>query len=197
VAGRAGLRQKKCKSCGKGFQAANSLVKVCSLQCALKIGRKKAKEAKSKEYNKRTRDLKKEHRDQDRSWWLKSAQNAFNAYVRERDRLEPCISCGRNHEGQWHAGHYRTVGAHPEVRFHPFNNNKQCAPCNNHKSGDIVNYRINLKDKIGEKSLVWLEGYHEPCKWTIEDLKEIKLHYTEQLKLIKSKDSFERWAEGL
>ncbi len=186
-------KQKKCSQCGKGFQASNSMQKVCSLECALKVGRKKAAQEKQKAHRAAKRKL----LDEDRGHWLKAAQSAMNAYIRERDKLESCISCGRFHQGQWHAGHFRSVGAHPELRFHPFNNNKQCAPCNNHKSGDIVNYRINLKDKIGEANLEWVEGYHEPCKWTIEDLKEIKAYYMEQLKLLKSKDSFERWRDGL
>lgn len=190
-------KQKKCSQCGKGFQATQPLQRVCSIQCALKVGRRKAKDAKEKEYSKRTREIKKQSRDNDRSWWLKAAQTACNTYIRERDKLEPCISCGRFHNGQVDAGHYRSAGAHPELRFHPFNISGQCSPCNRHKSGNITEYRINLKDKIGEANLEWLEGYHEPCKWTIEDLKEIKAYYMEQLKLLKSKDSFERWRDGL
>ena len=30
------------------------------------------------------------------SHWTKKAQVAFNAYIRERDILEPCISCGKH-----------------------------------------------------------------------------------------------------
>lgn len=190
-------KQKKCKSCGNGFQATQPFQRVCSLQCALKVGRKKAKEQADKAHRRRTRELKAGQKDADRSYWLKAAQNAFNSFVRERDKLEPCISCGRFHEGQYHAGHYRTVKAHPELRFHPFNNHKQCQPCNLHLSGNLVEYRINLAKKIGSDSLDWLERYHEPCKWTIEDLKEIKAYYMEQLKILQSKDSFERWSEGL
>ena len=187
------MKLKKCKVCKKGFQPTQPLQTACSLQCALKVGKKKVQRQRQKE----TRERKRKLLDSDRSHWLKVAQTAFNQFVRERDKMEPCISCGRHHDGQYHAGHFRTVGAHPELRFHPFNNNKQCAPCNNHKSGDIVNYRANLKVKIGEDNLNWLEGYHEPVKWTIDDLKEIKAYYMEQLKILKSMDSFDRWTDGL
>ena len=37
----------------------------------------------------------------------------------ERDFDKPCVSCGNYHQGQWHAGHYLTVGARPELRFEP------------------------------------------------------------------------------
>jgi len=48
---------------------------------------------------------------------LRDAQSEFNKYIRLRDAKEPCISCGRFHTGQYHAGHYLTVGAKPELRF--------------------------------------------------------------------------------
>ena len=101
------------------------------------------------------------------------AQAAFNAFIRLRDEKEPCISCGRFHSGQYHAGHYRSVGSAPELRFEPLNNNKQCAPCNNHMSGNLINYRINLIEKIGLDKVQWLEGPHEPKHYTIEQIKDI------------------------
>ena len=45
-----------------------------------------------------------------RSEWLKEAQAVFNKFIRLRDKDQPCISCGRYHQGQYHAGHYRSVG---------------------------------------------------------------------------------------
>ncbi|MEF3019469.1 recombination protein NinG, partial [Pseudomonas aeruginosa] len=48
---------------------------------------------------------------------LREAQQAFNEFIRLRDAYQPCISCGRHHDGQYHAGHYRTVAASPELRF--------------------------------------------------------------------------------
>ncbi len=86
-------------------------------------------------------------------------------------------SCGRFHDGQYHAGHYRSVGSHPELRFDEDNVHKQCAPCNNHKSGDVVNYRINLVAKIGAAAVARLEGPHDARKWTVEEIKAIKALY--------------------
>lgn len=150
--------------------------KVCGIGCA----QKHAENERIATYEKTLRKSNREARAKlkGRREWLKEAQNAFNRYIRLRDSNEPCISCGRYHDGQYHAGHYRTVGANPELRFEELNTHKQCAPCNNHKSGNIVEYRINLVKKIGEKALEWLEGPHEPKKYTIEDLKEIKAKYT-------------------
>jgi hypothetical protein len=112
----------------------------------------------------------------------KDTQAAFNAYIRARDSDLPCVSCGRHHQGQYHAGHYRTVGAHPELRFNENNCHKQCAPCNNHKSGNVVDYRINLADRIGAGALEWLEGPHDAKKYSIDDLKELTKYYRKKLR---------------
>lgn len=127
--------------------------------------------------DRRWEQKKKKARDNDRSYWLKKAQQDFNAWVRVRDAKEPCISCQRHHQGQYHAGHYRSVGANPELRFEPINNNKQCMPCNTHLSGNLINYRINLLQKIGQEKLDWLEGNHKPKHYIINDLKEISKKY--------------------
>jgi len=117
-----------------------------------------------------------------RSEWLRMAQTVFNQFIRKRDENELCASCGRNHQGQWHAGHYLSVGARPELRFNEYNVHKQCAPCNNHLSGNVVNYRKRLVDKIGQDKLHWLEGHHDPKHYTIDDIKEIISTYKAKIK---------------
>jgi hypothetical protein len=82
------------------------------------------------------------------------------------------------HEGQWHAGHYRTTKAAPELRFHPLNVWRQCSACNVHLSGNITAYRASLVSKLGLGIVEWLEGHHEPVRWSIEDLQEIKAYYS-------------------
>lgn len=175
------LKQKKCKACGRKFALYNSLSQVCSVDCAIQY----AKDNKVQEKVNRTLFKIAKERIKTRSEHLKDAQTVFNAFIRERDKKEPCISCGRYHTGQNHAGHYRTVGAHPELRFNELNCHLQCSVCNNHKSGNIVEYRINLLKKIGVKNLDWLEGHHEPKKYSIEEIKQIKADYKIKLKQLK------------
>ena len=98
---------------------------------------------------------------------------AVNAYVRTRDDKEPCISCGRYHEGQYHAGHYRSTGSSPALRFDLANIHKQCMPCNTHLHGNLIPYRVNLIQKIGLAEVERLEGPQEPKKYTIDELKDI------------------------
>lgn len=173
----------KCKHCKAPATLKIQMANFCSVDCAYNHARKlqeqarKRKELKAKrEHAKRRESLK------SRSEWLKEAQAEFNKFIRLRDADLPCISCGRFHQGQYHAGHYLTVGAKPELRFEELNVHKQCAPCNNHLSGNLVNYRIALIDKIGLDKVEWIEGPHKPLKLTIQQIKEIKATYREKCK---------------
>jgi hypothetical protein len=117
-----------------------------------------------------------------RQQWLKEAQVAFNRYIRTRDAAEPCISCGRFHTGAYDAGHYRSVGAQPAIRFNEDNCHKQCVPCNQHKGGNVIEYRLRLLQKIGPERLAFLEQDHPAVKYTIEDAKRIKALYRDKNK---------------
>jgi hypothetical protein len=164
--------------CKTKFEPFNSLQQVCSTACALQKAQKdfqKDAERKAKEQRKWIREQKAKVKS--RGEHLKEAQQAFNAYIRERDRHRPCISCGTYTAGQYHAGHYRTTKAAPELRFEELNCHKQCAQCNNFDSGNIVEYRISLIQRIGQEAVDWLEGPHEAKHYTTDELKEIKRKY--------------------
>lgn len=181
-------KPKKCKNpgCGASFPPQRLGQVVCSPKCGLAI--KDVNQAKARkslaEIERKAIRMAKE-RIKPRAQHMKEAQQVFNTWVRLRDAALPCVSCGRFHEGQWHAGHYRTVGASPELRFEPLNVWRQCAPCNNHKSGDIVNYRIELVRRIGWERVEWLEGPHQPQRYTIEGLKGLKANYRAKIKELK------------
>lgn len=166
------MKPKKCRQCREPFTPTRAIQPCCSYQCEVEWAIEHTKKKKAKEYKETKLKIK------SKSKWAREAQTAFNRYIRLRDAKEPCISCGRYHTGQYHAGHYLSVGANPALRYEPFNCWKQCQPCNTHLSGNIVNYRRELINRIGPAALEWLEGPHEPKKYTIEDLQEIKKHYS-------------------
>ena len=176
-------KPKTCKVCRCKFKPRMSLAIVCSNRCAqtlaVSIRGKAAKVAAVKE-RKDTKD--KLNKLKSRSAWAKEAQSAFNLFIRLRDVEQPCISCGRHHQGQYHAGHFLSVGAHPELRFSELNVHKQCAPCNTHLSGNAVLYRKALVLKIGAHKLDWLEGHHPMWHYTTYELKAIKADYTARVR---------------
>jgi len=190
-------RLKSCKGCGDKYPVLDHhqpFQNWCGIDCGVKLSR----DAQDKARGKAQRKVKAYSRKQEkiqrvsvmvrknalktRSQWLKEAQTQFNRYIRLRDAKDPCISCQRHHEGQYHAGHYMTAGGFPELRFNEDNCSKQCSPCNNHLSGNIAAYRINLVKKIGLERVESLEGPHDPLKLTIDEIKEIKAKYRDKAK---------------
>lgn len=164
---------KTCKQCKTKFDVIRPLQMVCSIACARAYGHAQSekRQLKQAKNEKRITNIRKQEL-KPRAKWLQELQALVNKFVRIRDRNEPCISCGRYHEGQYHAGHYRSVGACPALRFNELNIHKQCQPCNNHLSGNIVKYRQRLIEKIGLEQVEWLEKEHDPLKLTIDQIKE-------------------------
>lgn len=117
--------------------------------------------------------------------WAKEAQIEFNRYVRLRDAALPCISCGRHHQGQYHAGHFLSVGARPELRFTEANVHKQCSPCNLHLGGNALLFRQGLLAKLGIELVEWLEGPHAPRRDTVDTLIALKREYAAKTKQLK------------
>jgi hypothetical protein len=187
-------RLKRCKVCLTDFTPKNSLQATCfNLSCAIHYGkvianRKAARE--KREARKETRaKLVKLMTARD---WTKLAQVEFNRFIRERDAFLPCISCGtqdvtyqlRGGFG-WDCSHYRSIGANPELRFEELNAAKSCKKCNRDMSGNIVNFRITLLQRIGAEKLSWLEGPHEPKRYRIEELIAIRDLYRAKVKHLK------------
>lgn len=173
-------RARKCKVCAEPFVPRQPMQRVCGIDCA------KAEAVRVREKAERKEDKARRERIKPRADWMKEAQQAFNTYIRLRDQHLPCVSCGRDHQGQWHAGHYLSTGARPELRFEPLNVHKQCQPCNTHLHGNLVNYRTELLRRIGPEAVEWLEGPHEPKKYTVDELKAIKAEYTRKAKELKT-----------
>ena len=181
-------KPKTCKNpaCRASFVPQRLGQSVCSPKCGLAIkdvNADKARKAIAEVGRKELRAAK--ERVKSKGQYMREAQAAFNAWVRLRDAELPCISCGRHHQGKYDAGHYRTVKSNPALRFEPLNCHKQCVPCNQHLSGNIVNYRMSLVLRIGQDKVDWLEGPHEPKRYTIEDLKAITAEYRAKTRELK------------
>ena len=188
-------RSKMCKNpaCGISFQPQRLGQAVCSPACALAIkdvnqqkARKSLAQVERKEIKVRKEKLK------SRAEHLREAQAAVNEYVRLRDAHLPCISCDSTPNdndlmtgSRWDAGHYRSVGACPELRFEPLNIHRQCVKCNRNLSGNTVGYRIRLVLRIGTEKVDWLEGPHSARKYTVDEIKAIKADYRAKTREMK------------
>lgn len=170
-------RRRKCKTCRELFRPRNTLQKTCSPICALEFARTQGDKIARAAIRRQREKLK------TRGQWLREAQAAFNGFIRARDEGQPCICCGRYATdtsltgSKWDAGHYRSTGAAPELRFNEDNCHRQLVFCNRHRSGNAVEYRLGLIKRIGLARVEALEAAHEPKKYTIDDLKQIRDTY--------------------
>lgn len=173
------LKLKRCRSCKEQFAPKTGQI-VCSLNCAVKLVQEK------REKTERIADRKQREKLKPRSKWMSEAQAAVNAYIRARDAFLPCISCNRHHDGQYHAGHYLSTGARPELRFDEANIHKQCQPCNTHLHGNLILYRVALIEKIGPVEVERLEGPQLPMKYTVDELLAIRDKYRWKIREMRS-----------
>jgi hypothetical protein len=191
-----GPRRKRCPECRVMFVPSRSSQAVCGeIECAIAHGKsEKGRAIAGKalaEVGRREIKVRKE-KLKTRADHLREAQAALNEYVRLRDAHLPCISCDSTPNdndlmtgSRWDAGHYRSVGACPELRFEPLNIHRQCVKCNRNLSGNAVEYRIRLVLRIGPEKVAWLEGLHPACKYTVDEIKAIKAEYRAKTRELK------------
>lgn len=179
------LRKRKCKHCKEWFEPERQGQDCCTIEHALEYAKVKTK--------KHQEQTKKAFRQKDKSKLREKAQMVFNAYIRERDKDKPCISCDYDWKAnanlrQAHASHYMAVGKSEKLRFNEYNVHKSCSICNSHLSGNLNEYRPRLIKKIGLEKVEELERVAKestPCKYTEEDYKKIVSIYTQKIKELK------------
>lgn len=110
---------------------------------------------------------------------LKTCQQVFNKFIRERDKDKGCISCpGKVQE----AGHYFSRGHHGALRFNEMNVNGQCTRCNCFLHGNLINYRNGLVKRYGEDKVLLLESCKNNVKkWTRVELEVMIKFYKQEL----------------
>ena len=178
------LKPKPCAFCKSLFTPVRSMQAVCSPVCA-------ARKVKSDKAEERAKIVTRKAALKRIPELTAEAQRAFNAFIRERDRLagHACISSGRPLDWTGNAvdaGHYRSVGAASHLRFNEDNCHAQSKHDNQWLSGNAVDYRINLVRRIGLERVEALEAENTPKKWTREELIGIKVSYVAKLKELKN-----------
>jgi hypothetical protein len=180
---------KKCKVCKTEFTPTRPMQKVCSPMCALEVSRQVAQKKAAKEAQedrKKTREKLDAMRTKPQL--VKVAQTAINAFVRARDGDKPCISCGKppsTESNQTDAGHFRSVGSAPHMRFVEDNIHGQCKHCNQYLAGNVLAYRKGLIERIGLARVEQIESDQTVRKYTKEGLQEIARHYNTETRRLK------------
>jgi len=186
-------RAKKCRvaECGASFVPAQPFQTWCSPDCAVTIIRQRQEKQRKSFAQRERRDIKlRKEKLKPRGDHLREAQQAFNAYIRARDQAAGhlCISSGKPLDWSGNAvdaGHYRSVGSAPHLRFDERNCHAQSKQDNRFLSGNAVDYRIGLIARIGQEAVDALESDQGVRKYTIDDLKAIKAEYRAKTRELK------------
>lgn len=178
------LKPKPCAHCKALFTPARLMQAVCSPVCA-------ARSVKAKKVEERAKIKTRKQAIKTLPILIREAQVAFNAFIRERDRLagHACISSGKPLDWTGNAvdaGHYRSTGAASHLRFHEDNCHAQSKHDNQYLAGNAVDYRLGLIARIGLARVEALEADNDPRKWTRDELIAMKKHYVAALKALKS-----------
>lgn len=177
------MKKKKCKVCRSEFTPNKPMQSVCSVECALSLASlKKAKRERAKVIQDRKETKEKLEKLKTHGDWIKEAQIEFNRYIRLRDAGKPCICCGMPMGenvpgGSVDAGHYRSRGSAPHLRFDERNVHAQKKQCNRYASGNVIGYRLGLIERIGLEAVESLECDQTPRDHSIDALRAIKAHY--------------------
>jgi hypothetical protein len=168
---------KSCKKCGEIFTPFRTFDKLCYLCTKTELALKNLDKIKKEKKKKQKEDL---LTLQD---YLKIAQATFNKYINLRDQGKDCISCFKPIKGRVNASHYYNANNHYSLRFDEDNVHSSCITCNQFLSGNLINYRKGLLERIGEAKISRLDELSNVTrKFTKEELKELIREYKDKIK---------------
>lgn len=196
-----GPRTRKCRMRGCSgrvtLDPTQPFMTWCSVECgaSLAMATITARKLKAAKADRAVTKAKKETLKR-RADHIADAQTAFNAFCRERDRAQQCISCDESlwrlsgiTGGNFDCGHFRSRGSAPHLRFHESNAHGQCKRCNRYLSGNVTEYRPRLIARIGLAAVEALEADQEPRRWTVDELIAIKTLYRAKLRALTNSRS--------
>jgi hypothetical protein len=187
-------RRRRCPECRVMFVPLRDSQAVCGeIDCAIAHGKsEKGRAIAGKalaEVGRRDIKVRKE-KLKSRGDHMREAQQAFNEYIRTRDQAAGhlCISSSKPLDWSGNAvdaGHYRSVGSAPHLRFDERNCHAQSKQDNRFLSGNAVDYRIGLIARIGQEAVDALEADQSVRKYTVEEIKGIKTYYRAKTRELK------------
>jgi hypothetical protein len=187
------MKPKKCKHCGETFTPSRSMQQACSIPCAVAlVGKLNHKRAAKSERQDKKAVREKLDAMKTKSDWIKECQTLVNRYVRLRDIRKGlgCVSCGAPYRdgygGIFDAGHLRSVGSAPQLRFLTTQISLQCCRCNRWGGGRVFEFRAEMVRRNGQEWMDRLEAMNGRADFTIDYLKRLKAVVKKKIKRIEN-----------
>lgn len=177
---------KSCAHCRSEFTPMRPLQRVCSPICA-------ARSVKAKKAADRAEFKERKEKAKPRSKWMAECQTIVNRYVRLQalSRGEGCYTCGatpaQKFGGTYDAGHFRSVGSAPHLRYWLPQIKLQCIPCNRHKGGMALAFRQALVRDHGQEWVERLEAMQHVAKFDIPYLTRFKAVMGKRLRRLEKR----------
>ena len=173
------MKQKTCKICKDKFDPIKFAQNVCGVKCSI-IHAKNLKEKRESSIQKSKigLDIAEEERNINKKLKasLINTKMQIHSIVRDRDKGINCISCNRQWNSDFQAGHFYSANSFHTIKFNLDNIFGQCFYCNNTLEGNVQNYSINLPNRIG------IERFNEINRLASIDKKQSKIWGTDSLK---------------
>lgn len=172
---------KKCKICGTPFVPRySSLQRTCDVPACMITY---SKQQHHKKQRQELQDMK--QRTKTLADYKRELTKYFNRYIRLRDIDKGCISCNKKLTGKYDAGHYLSRGAFPNLAYDELNVHGQCVKCNQHLSGNLIEYGINLPIRIGTDAYNnLLSRRNQPTKLSAHECMQLIKHYKSKSKIL-------------
>jgi len=159
---------------------------VCSPRCA-------AQKVKADKAQERAQIRTRKEAIKTRGEWIKECQALVNRYCRLRDIRagKGCITCDAPYRegfgGLFDAGHWRSVGSAPQLRFFTSQIRLQCTKCNRFGAGRAVEFRRALVAERGEEWVQSVEAMNAPRHWDTDYLRRLKAVMTKRIKRLEKR----------
>lgn len=180
------LNKRKCVVCREVFQKTQPLQNCCGILCSIQHAKNLREKKEAKQWKVEKKQLKEKLKT--KSDYEKELEVVVNAFIRERDRDLPCISCKAS-PGTYKltAGHFYPAGSYRNLRFNEDNIHGQCwFNCNKNRHGNLQEYRPRLVLKIGRDKIEELDRLARvPRHYTIPELIILKEEYKERIRQMK------------
>ena len=119
---------------------------------------------------------------------IQECQTVFNAYIRERDKHMPCISCRDPYPGD--CGHLFKKSTRPAMRFKPMAAHGQCRACNSLHDGNYEAMCQGIAARYGPEYLTEViqeanNSRKTDHKWSRTELEEMIKYFKDETKNLK------------
>lgn len=186
---------RKCQcGCRQPATGGNGVSAWASLDCAVKIAQERQRKAEERRAKAERAEFKKRKEAlRPIQYYLKRAERAVNAFRRAQDLAAGygCITCGTYDAEEWHAGHYRSVGACSSMRYDYKNIHLQCRQCNYFGAGKQQEYGDRLIARIGASEIERIKAAPKRYYWTREELQAIEAKAKADLRALLAQEKVE------